>query len=79
MEEADVPAALKLALGDSFEPMRTSYFLSRQTLLPSGAVPGMALWREHIFALMMRNAQSAMDFFRLPTNRVVELGSQVEI
>jgi KUP system potassium uptake protein len=58
--------------------METSFFLSRQTLLASDR-PGMALWREHLFAWMMRNAESAMDFFKLPTNRVVELGSQVEI
>ena len=56
----------------------TSFFLSRQTLLPS-ARPGMAIWREKLFAWMLRNADSAMEFFKLPTNRVVELGSQVEI
>ena len=58
--------------------MHTSFFLSRQTLL-SAKNPGMAIWREKLFAWMMRNAASPMDFFRLPTNRVVELGSQVEI
>ena len=58
--------------------MKTSFFLSRQTLIAS-AKPGMALWREKLFAWMLRNAASAMEFFRLPTNRVVELGSQVEI
>ena len=58
--------------------METSYFLGRQTLIPS-AIPGMALWREHLFAWMVRNAESAMEYFKLPTNRVVELGSQVEI
>jgi hypothetical protein len=57
--------------------MKTSFFLSRQTLLPS-AKPGMAIWREKLFAWMLRNAASAMEFFRLPTNRVVELGSQVD-
>ena len=80
LEETDVPAALKGAdiCGGPFEMMKTSFFLSRQTLLPS-AKPGMALWREKLFAWMLRNAASAMEFFRLPTNRVVELGSQVEI
>jgi KUP system potassium uptake protein len=80
LEETDVPAALKRAdiCGGPFEMMKTSFFLSRQTLLPS-AKPGMALWREKLFAWMLRNAASAMEFFRLPTNRVVELGSQVEI
>lgn len=80
MQEPDVPAALKLVkdCGESFKMMDTSFFLARQTLLPS-ARPGMAIWREKIFAWMLRNAESAMEFFRLPTNRVVELGSQVEI
>ncbi|HMO69141.1 MAG TPA: KUP/HAK/KT family potassium transporter, partial [Novosphingobium sp.] len=80
LEETDVPAALKSykLCGEPFEMMKTSFFLSRQTLLPS-ARPGMALWRERLFAWMLRNAASAMEFFRLPTNRVVELGSQVEI
>lgn len=80
MEEVDVPAALKRihnCEGD-FRMMETSFFLARQTLLPS-ARPGMMLWREKLFAWMLRNAESAMEFFRLPTNRVVELGSQVEI
>ena len=58
--------------------MDTSYFLSRQTLVAASR-PGMALWREKLFAWMVRNAESAMVFFKLPTNRVVELGSQVEI
>ena len=80
MEEPDVPAALKRveACGPPIRMMDTSFFLSRQTLLPA-ARPGMALWREKLFAWMLRNAESAMEFFRLPTNRVVELGSQVEI
>ncbi|MCH4152553.1 MAG: potassium transporter Kup [Sphingobium sp.] len=80
MQEPDVPAALKRVegCGQSFRMMDTSFFLARQTLLPS-ARPGMAVWREKIFAWMLRNAESAMEFFRLPTNRVVELGSQVEI
>ena len=80
MEEPDVPAALAQVggCGDKFKMMDTSFFLARQTLLPS-AKPGMALWREKLFAWMLRNAESAMEFFRLPTNRVVELGSQVEI
>jgi KUP system potassium uptake protein len=58
--------------------MDTSYFLSRQTLIASEK-PGMALWREKLFAWMIRNAATPMEFFNLPTNRVVELGSQVEI
>ncbi|MET0245429.1 MAG: potassium transporter Kup [Sphingomonas sp.] len=80
MQEADVPAALKQVdtCGAEFKMMETSFFLARQTLLPS-ARPGMMIWREKLFAWMLRNAESAMEFFRLPTNRVVELGSQVEI
>jgi KUP system potassium uptake protein len=80
MEEVDVPAALKRVheCGADFKMMDTSFFLSRQTLLPSDR-PGMMIWREKLFAWMLRNAESAMEFFRLPTNRVVELGSQVEI
>jgi KUP system potassium uptake protein len=80
LEETDVPAALKAVTmcGGPFELMKTSFFLSRQTLLAS-AKPGMAIWRERLFSWMLRNAASAMEFFRLPTNRVVELGSQIEI
>ena len=81
MEETDVPAALSRLeniCGGPFEMMQTSFFLSRQTLL-TAEKPGMAIWREKLFAWMMRNAATPMEFFRLPTNRVVELGSQVEI
>ncbi len=80
MQEIDIPAILKKVedCGPKLKMMETSFFLSRQTLLASDR-PGMALWREHLFSWMMRNAESAMDFFKLPTNRVVELGSQVEI
>ncbi len=80
MQETDVPAALKRheMCGGPFDMMQTSFFLSRQTLLPSDK-PGMMVWREKLFAWMMRNAATPMEFFALPTNRVVELGSQVEI
>jgi len=80
MQQADVPAALKLVenCGPQIKMMDTSFFLARQTLLASER-PGMAIWREKLFAWMLRNAESAMEFFKLPTNRVVELGSQVEI
>lgn len=80
MQEIDIPAVLKKVenCGPKLKMMETSFFLSRQTLLASDK-PGMAIWREHLFSWMMRNAESAMDFFKLPTNRVVELGSQVEI
>ena len=80
MEEVDVPAALAQLkeIGAQCRMMDTSFFLARQTLLASSR-PGMAIWREKLFAWMLRNAESAMEFFKLPTNRVVELGSQVEI
>ena len=80
MEDPDVPAALAniTTCGPAIKMMDTSFFLARQTLLASSR-PGMAIWREQLFAWMLRNAESAMEFFRLPTNRVVELGSQVEI
>ena len=80
MDEANVPAELaaEMRAGGPFKPMETSYFLARQTLIAAKR-PGMALWREKLFAWMIRNAESAMQFFRLPTNRVIELGSQLEL
>jgi len=80
MQETNVPEGLKTLkqCGGEFDMMKTSFFLSRQTLLPSDN-PGMPIWREKIFAWMLRNSATAMEFFSLPTNRVVELGSQVEI
>ncbi len=81
MQESDVPASLQRveSCGPQFKMMDTSFFLARQTLLTTGTKPGMALWREKLFSWMLRNAESAMEFFKLPPNRVVELGSQVEI
>lgn len=80
MEEVDIPATLKSVdkCGGPITIKDSSYFLSRQTLIPS-ARPGMAIWREKLFAWMIRNAESPMQFFKLPVNRVVELGSQLEI
>jgi KUP system potassium uptake protein len=80
MQETDIPEALKFVdnCGLPFDMMETSFFLSRQTLLISDK-PKMPIWREAIFAWMLRNAARPMEFFRLPSNRVVELGSQVEI
>src|SRR3546814_14731251 len=68
MQEADGPAALARVdkCGGAFKMMDTSFFLARQTLLPAER-PGMMLWREKLFAWMLRNAESAMEFFRLPT------------
>jgi KUP system potassium uptake protein len=80
MEQPDIPLALKQCapLGLEIDPLHTSYFLSREIIVPS-LQPGMALWREHLFKQMSRNANSATEFFRIPTDRVVELGTQVEI
>ena len=80
MDEIDVPGDLAKAdvPGGAFNIMTTSFFLGRQKLIASKR-PGMALWREQLFAWMTKNSESAMEFFRLPTNRVVELGSQLEI
>ncbi|MBX7199704.1 MAG: potassium transporter Kup [Rhodospirillaceae bacterium] len=78
MDSPDLPAALAASRPIAFDLMDTSFFLNRETILPSKK-PGMALWREHLFAWMSRNAATAMDFFRIPPGRVVELGSQVEI
>lgn len=80
MQDMDVPEALAKIdrCGLPFKMMETSFFLSRQTPLASD-VHGMALWREKLFAWMMRNAESPMEFFALPPNRVVEMGAQVKI
>jgi len=81
MEEVDIPrdlAGIKTC-GEPFNMMNTSFFLGRQKLIPSKKHPGMALWREKLFAWMLKSSESAMEFFKLPTNRVVELGSQLQI
>ncbi|MFM5885500.1 MAG: potassium transporter Kup [Novosphingobium sp.] len=81
MEEVDIPrdlCAIRKA-GPPFNMMATSFFLGRQKLVASNERPGMALWREHLFAWLSKSSESAMEFFKLPTNRVVELGSQVKI
>jgi KUP system potassium uptake protein len=81
MDEVDVPADLVRigSCGDSFNMMSTSFFLGRQKLIAAKEQPGMALWREKLFAWMMKSSESAMEFFKLPTNRVIELGSQLRI
>jgi len=81
MEEVDVPKDLAFikTCGDPFNMMSTSFFLGRQKLIAANKVPGMALWRERLFAWMLKSSESAMEFFKLPTNRVVELGSQVRL
>jgi KUP system potassium uptake protein len=82
MNEPDIMRALEVAdgLGLELDTMTTSFFLSRETVVPvTGKEGGMALWREKLFAMMARNAGNAADYFKLPTNRVIELGTKVEI
>jgi KUP system potassium uptake protein len=81
MEEVDIPRDLAFikSCGEPFNMMSTSFFLGRQKLVASNRYAGMALWREKLFAWMLKSSESAMEFFKLPTNRVVELGSQLQI
>lgn len=81
METPDVPLALMRACdrdGLSMDPMDTTYFASRENVV-AGARRGMPTWRDKLFAFMHRNAAPATGFFRIPGNRLVELGAQVEI
>jgi KUP system potassium uptake protein len=81
-DRPDVPKALGLAekRGMKFNMLETSFFLSRETVIPTlRERSGMALWRERLFAAMARNSGSAVEYFYLPTNRVIELGTQIEI
>ncbi len=80
MEQPDLPKALAACpdKGLPFDLQTTSFFVSREVVVPK-LTPPMMLWRELYFSWMLRNAQSATDFFRIPTNRVVELGTLVEI
>jgi len=85
METPDVPAMLqsiprRAGAGPKLElkPMETTFFLGRETLLPSGPSP-MATWRKRLFIVMSRNSQTASSFFGLPPNRVVELGAQIQL
>ena len=81
MDRPDVGLALEMCgpFGLQVDPMELSYFLSREKIVPGAAEGGMALWRDRVFAAMARNAGSITDFFSIPTNRVVELGTRVEI
>jgi KUP system potassium uptake protein len=80
-DDPDIPDVLLRCAerGLTFEMMQTSFFLGRETIVPSRRVAGMALWREVLFMWMFRNADSATAFFKIPTNRVVELGTQIEM
>jgi KUP system potassium uptake protein len=81
MEGPDVPAMLARCAADSgldVEPMRTSYFVSRETIVPTPG-EGMWSWRERLYATMQRNAGSVVEYFQLPNNAVIELGTRVQI
>ncbi|HVK51076.1 MAG TPA: KUP/HAK/KT family potassium transporter, partial [Pseudoxanthomonas sp.] len=81
METPDVPQALMRSCdrgGIYFDPMETTYFASRESIVAT-AHRGMPVWRDKLFAVMHRNAAPATGFFRIPGNRLVELGAQVEI
>jgi KUP system potassium uptake protein len=80
MNIPDVPAALArcASFGIDVDPMRTSYFISRETVVPTRG-NGMWQWRERLFATMSRNAGSVVEFFKLPNNAVIELGTRVQI
>jgi KUP system potassium uptake protein len=81
MEDPDVPKDLERVQMDGLDldPLRTTFFLGRETLIASAQNPGMAHWREAIFGFLSRNSRTATSFFRLPPDRVVELGAQIEI
>ena len=80
MESPDIPYALELcaAQGLSIDMMSTSFFISR-ALIVSGPNPGMVKWRERLFITLSRNAMHAADFYKIPVNRVVEMGTKIEI
>ena len=80
MNTPDVPRALELtrSFGLNIPVFETTFFLSRETVVPTPG-SGMARWREHLFATMSRNAGGVVEFFRLPDNTVVELGTRVQI
>jgi KUP system potassium uptake protein len=80
-DERDIPQALELckAAGLAFAMMETSFFIARQTVISTIGSGDMALWRDALFTTMSRNARDAADYYRIPPNRVIELGAQIEI
>ncbi len=79
MEDPDIPAALAQCsrFGEPFEMMETTFYVSRETIIPRMPRRHIMPWRARLFSLMSKNATSATDFFKIPTNRVVELGTQL--
>jgi KUP system potassium uptake protein len=82
-EDPDVPAGLRSAAVQrqipDLDPETVTYYVGRQTVVATRARPGMAFWREVVFAMLNRNAELTADYFCLPASRVVEIGSTVEI
>ncbi|MDE2155813.1 MAG: potassium transporter Kup [Xanthomonadaceae bacterium] len=80
-EDPNIPSALTLCVreGLGFDMMDTTFFLSRETIVADKRRPGMAFWRDKLFAFLSRNALPATAFFQIPGNRLIELGTQVEI
>ena len=79
MEQPDIPRVLESCrtFGLACDPARTSYFLGRETIVPTRK--NLPIWQANFFALLSRSSQSAMEFFNLPPNRVIELGAQIEL
>jgi KUP system potassium uptake protein len=80
METPDIPAALEMCRVHDlhFDMATTSFFISR-ALVVARAKPGMVMWRIRLFLAMTKNAMNAADFFKIPTNRVIEMGTKIEI
>jgi KUP system potassium uptake protein len=84
MQTPNVPQVLEVVdqMGIRCKPMETSYFLGRERLIPTAGKPTdkvvLSKWRKVVFSIMARNARSATEFFNIPPNRVVELGTQIE-
>jgi KUP system potassium uptake protein len=81
MDRPDIGHALELCgpMGLEVDPMEVSYFLSRQKIVPARGGSRLVRWRESVFAALARNASSVSDFFNIPANRVVELGTRIEL
>ena len=82
-EKPHVPTALRLAASHhhlpDLDPDQATYYVGRQTVVATRARPGMALWREVVFAMLNRNAELTADYFCIPAAQVVEIGSSIEI
>jgi len=79
-EDSDIPARLlQHPIGNmEFDPMSTTFFVSHEMVVPTN-LPGMMLWRDRLFAFLAGNAQRATAYFAIPSNRLVEIGTRVEI